>query len=355
MATTEQPLATDTIVNYDVQYYGTLNTEPPEKKQKPLVKRLFFIIRKKILPFAAAGMFCTLIAYLMSMAQVYVQDLTNTLHLAKDEPVFDQGFRFLPHLYNKDHIPDYYVISLFGFVVLTVFINRRLLVVIDMLRRMLVIVALIYCIRSISISITLLPNPYRKCVPSPVENYGKDALLVMLFIKTTCQDCFFSGHTVFIACTSMLWYDYLNARLLFRLPAILFAIVGGLLILMCHFHYSVDVMFGFLISYFIWKYFHSFIHRVERWLVRRQQKRWKRGKRVRQTYTKLAKQFLTREVGQVENEEDKVVIKAEPLMHPQSIDSFNVFITAGYLRFVIWFESWDDFLAEKPKKMVLKV
>ncbi|KAL0477550.1 sphingomyelin synthase [Acrasis kona] len=344
------PLNMTNSTMYTTTYFGP-GLDDPEPiytyTKKTIRQRITSILRRKMIPFVCALLFFCLIGYIMSMVQVYVQNLTNRLSLYNDRPIHDRGFVYLPHITDKSHIPDYYVISLFLVTLITIFINRNLLVVIDMCRRTLIIIGLIYIIRTISISITLLPNPYQQCQASPFEGYFYDALMVFLFQKTTCHDCFFSGHTVVISSVSLLWYDYLDCSLLFRLPAIVFAAVGASLIVMCHFHYSVDVMFGLLISYFIWKYYHSGTHRVERWLVRRQQHRWSRNKVVRQPYTKLAKQFISREIGQVENDKDRRVKKAEPLEHRKRVDNLNVYLTAAYIRVVIWFESWDDFLKEK--------
>ncbi len=98
-------------------------------------------------------------------------------------------------------------------------------------------VAVFTLIRSLFISITHIgPFPTRIVVDSNI-----------LAKFTFAGDLFFSAHTGLPFLMALLFWDDIRLRILFITSAILF----GVIVLMAHLHYSIDVLSAFFITYTI--------------------------------------------------------------------------------------------------------
>jgi hypothetical protein len=333
---------------------GAINIEIPlatnpeifKTKVTTQVKNFFYVPCRKFPPMIVACIFFISVTYIMAIVQVSIQNFSVKRGIDRNLPIYDVGFEVLPYS-NHEHLPDLVVTGLMISVISIIFLNRGLQIFIDLVRRFLTVMGCVYAIRTISISITLLPNPFPQCKASQMGNPAVDALLILIGQTKTCQDCFFSGHSVAICLSVLVWYDYLKARLWIRMLSIPAALIGGFVIISSHFHYSVDVMFGFLISFFVWKYFHSFIHRISRYLVRRKEDLHHQQKHFTpKSWWSLTKHFLKTEVGRVDTNEIK------PMENKPMLDSQHVFMTMIVLRFIVWYESWECLLVMESDERV---
>eukprot|EP01080_Neovahlkampfia_damariscottae_P008488 gene8488-312_t len=192
-----------------------------------------------------------------------ILNLTNylTTNNEQDRVLFDSIFFLIPEI-NNENISDYYLNSI---IVLTIFrtlyFQRRIFKV---LRRILLFLGILYLFRSITIILTILPNPNLKCKSNlSSNNIFISSILIMLRINYTCSDLFFSGHSISLGICLYIWLYYNNLNqpfnLLFNLLFILIAITGWLIFIISHFHYSIDVLIGCLLSSFIWIFYHLLI------------------------------------------------------------------------------------------------
>ena len=112
------------------------------------------------------------------------------------------------------------------------------------------VVAILYLIRCFTIVATIMPNPDKGCIPNKhlVEsNWMKGALLLVTGRAKTCSDEIFSGHTAIVVACSITWTVYVkNIVVLVLAPA--YALLTMFVIAFTRFHYTIDVMIGFLLS-----------------------------------------------------------------------------------------------------------
>ncbi len=100
-------------------------------------------------------------------------------------------------------------------------------------------IALFVCIRSVFISLTHLG-------PFPDEIILDPGSILNNFVFGADQ--FFSGHTGLPFLLSLIFWDYFYLRLFFIFSAIVF----GIIVLLGHLHYSIDVLAAFFITYSIY-------------------------------------------------------------------------------------------------------
>ncbi|KAL0478870.1 sphingomyelin synthase-related protein [Acrasis kona] len=319
-------------------------------RAKSSVLNFFHVPLRKIAPFVSSAIFCIIITYIMAVAQVVVQNYSIKMKVDRNPPVFDLGFKILPYVHHET-LPDYLTLGYLGISFLIILFTRKMSVAVDAARRLLIVLGVVFFIRAVSISVTWLPNPFPLCKASELGNPLVEALLILAAQAKTCQDCFFSGHSVAITLSCMLWYDYLNTKIWIRLLAIPAAFIGALVILLCRFHYTVDVIFGFLITFLMWKYYHMFLHRIERYLVKKHVEMLKKQKSKPPSLYKLAKGFVRREMGQVEECDINYiqdVLKHEPIeSHRKGKDDVRTIFVMAVLKAVTWHESWG-YLLELP-------
>lgn len=128
------------------------------------------------------------------------------------------------------------------------------------MRRFVLIQALLFFLRGISISVTLLPQSRDLCEYQPPAN---DFWSIVSFtVQTltgqvhTCTDMLFSGHTTNLTCMLMvwLWYTPKTTRLpwLFYAAAWALQIAGMWIIVATRFHYSIDVFIAFVLTIILW-------------------------------------------------------------------------------------------------------
>lgn len=205
-----------------------------------------------------------------SMCQALVDHWTffNEFHVADTQfsdpakrlTLPDLGFHLLPHVINEhiaDHWNAFMIIATFVvmFPALGHFRARAL-------QRFCLIQGLCFLVRSFSILITFLPNPYQSCTLNPArdESFFFQGLKVMGGQRFTCGDVMYSGHSVNMTLMNMIWQQYLPKE--WSITPFLKTFwwlmnIGGLLCCVAtHFHYSVDCYLGFIVACSFWTIYH---------------------------------------------------------------------------------------------------
>jgi hypothetical protein len=181
------------------------------------------------------------------------------------------------------------------------------------MRRWIFAVGMLFFLRGITIYITLLPNPFYECTRKGWdEGYLDNPFLGGIYVLTgyasTCADVLFSGHTFNTALLAFIWHQYnhvvplmnghlvprsmracyrklcccgthlVNKKLPRRVRAFepsarltpvtllvwIAAFIEFYLIIATHFHYTVDVFVAFILSIFVWKFYHYYIFHTKR-------------------------------------------------------------------------------------------
>lgn len=212
---------------------------------------------------------CTGSVYIDCIAQVYLQ-----LNYEKTQVVLtDIGFRLLPY-WNSIHASDYVVIGLVSttflrFIVFTGPMSMRWTI----LRRTILCMGTLFLLRGFSIICTVLPNPAKDCVSDVLAgeetSIALEAWYIILGWRVTCADVLYSGHTVNLTLSVLVWWNYSHLCPIGQCHADTFPFgktlatiwcaVGYLLIIITHFHYTVDVWLGFWMTYFVWNFYHEAI------------------------------------------------------------------------------------------------
>jgi len=195
----------------------------------------------------------------------------------------DIGFDLIPQL-QYSNLADIWVGVVVGGTVFRFALTSMRLTI---LRRWLFNLGAMFLLRGFTIMVTMLPNPLHDCVSTAdvdgqsVAGPFLQALLILTGQSSTCADVLFSGHTVNLTLMALVWHHYSHvvpvvdsgcnafcARLCkprlhstalspVKLTGWLIVIGGYLIIIATHFHYSVDVWIGFLMTMFVWKLYHS--------------------------------------------------------------------------------------------------
>ena len=86
----------------------------------------------------------------------------------------------------------------------------------------------------------------------------------MFSINKTCNDLFFSGHSISLSISFYIWFYYNNLKniilkLFFNFLFLIIYIIGLFIFIISHFHYSIDVLIGSILSIFLFSIYHLLI------------------------------------------------------------------------------------------------
>jgi hypothetical protein len=259
-----QPAEDDTQI---VQYYGKYTKW---MSLVSLVRKHFLKpIRLQGLQFLFSAAWMVTCVYWNSVVQILIQNEIIRRGLQNDNPLVDLGFDAFPYI-TFPLLADYYLFGVLALVLMKTFICWRVAGTLRIARRLLLIHGFIFILRSISISITMLPNPWSQCQAKVLKKPLLSAFLIIAGIERTCSDCLFSGHSVAMALMGWLWLYYTSPQYLFMRLGIIPVVFGGLFALIStHFHYTVDVFYGTTIATCVWISVHYIIRVWEEWLEAR--------------------------------------------------------------------------------------
>jgi hypothetical protein len=250
-------------------------------------------VRKMILPLGVAITVYSVGVYFNAVTQAWLQKrLAN--EYPRSEILWDVGFEFLPFLDTQlwpewdVNWPDLLVGSH------VVWMGIRFLIIPGpmsmrwtVLRRLYLISGVLFFCRGVSVVSTVLPNPDHTCEctfgPNPctdkdLENVWRFAWHIFIFNANTCADVLFSGHTVALTMALLVilqytqqapWFNHFELdHVGWRFFSIgqaaqafstCYALVGYLFIVGSRFHYTADVLMGFLLSYFVFRTYHEVV------------------------------------------------------------------------------------------------
>ena len=236
-------------------------------------------------PMLITFVFLMLCMYINCVSQVFVQ--YRSVRIVA-EPLPDLGFDVLPT--TNHHWPDYFVsfflstttVRFFFGCTVTGFRIRR-----HIFRRHIFCLGVLFIFRGFSIVCTMLPNPLLGCETDVKFSPWYEALRIMARQTATCADVMYSGHTVNISMCALTWHHYshvvpltlsdplfgrcgkatnklgeLERLTTVKLVVWIIAALGYLSIVASHFHYTLDVFIGLLLSVCIFKWHHSSIRQM---------------------------------------------------------------------------------------------
>lgn len=141
----------------------------------------------------------------------------------------------------------------------------------------------LFLFRAFTIVATPLPNPYHECVPKITfpDNIWLEAFAnlpgVFWWSELTCQDVLFSGHTAMGTTFTLFNWRYLKRapwlgsmvrdgfsweRAVVDIGACIWLCWGWYVIAASHFHYTVDVMVGAMLSFTVYNFYHRWIESI---------------------------------------------------------------------------------------------
>ena len=269
----------------------------------------------------AARMLCFVpsLASLPSLACVLVDGVMQVLAERRAErtrnlpPLPDLAHSVLPYI-RWWKLNDLYMALFAAAFVLRFVAIKRLRV--KVLRRFLFLQGVILLCRGISVVLTTLSIPLENCVSDATGNPFLESLLIFIYVKRTCSDLLFSGHTATYTLFALFWTHYSRGQewkacgvsqqmacasatarcpccsalaqappavvladcsgVWLGLPASdavgdpstfhwaqllvwLFHLLGLFFILATHFHYSVDVYIGFVLTALTFHLYHYYV------------------------------------------------------------------------------------------------
>lgn len=168
-----------------------------------------------------------------------------------DEPLPDAFHKILPRELRKYHEYSDWVplVPLLSFFLVDKFQH---------IWDFLLLVSIIYIIRAISFSLTVLPSPSTECKCE--WEYEPETFLrkvLNFFYQEGCNDLIFSGHTSVMVLSSLFlcWY-YFSGKYLAMSGILLYNIFGILVIIGTRLHYSVDTFIATVVCTLLFFLFH---------------------------------------------------------------------------------------------------
>ncbi|KAL0476560.1 Sgms2 [Acrasis kona] len=248
----------------------------------PVVSTIFsrlWMMQKQLLFSIVYFFFCT---YVNSISQVLAQRIADSTYANLNKFTLpDLGFKLLPHLDSTFKHSDMLLLLMELVSIVRLFLESGEMMQIPgakgvqkntssrskniaiILRRILFIHGTCFLLRALSICITILPNPHPHCVPMIHPNIFVAGLMIVFGSNGTCYDVFFSGHAAAMMILSLFWQKYTHDRPL-QIVMWIMSSVGWLVLIATRFHYTVDVLYGCLIGFCMWQFYHTIlIHKID--------------------------------------------------------------------------------------------
>ncbi|XP_034948835.1 phosphatidylcholine:ceramide cholinephosphotransferase 2-like isoform X2 [Chelonus insularis] len=157
--------------------------------------------------------------------------------------------------------------------VFVIFHKHRFIVV----RRIFIVMGLLYMMRSITFYVTVLPMSSRTYYCSPKVNHTTPLIITKRVLQlisgfglsingkhTYCGDFIFSGHTVVLVLCYLIIKEYSPRRCQpIHWIAGLIAAVGVIMVLIAHCHYTVDVIIAYWVTTRLWYIYHTLANNAQ--------------------------------------------------------------------------------------------
>ncbi|KAJ2582539.1 hypothetical protein GGH95_001477 [Coemansia sp. RSA 1836] len=128
-----------------------------------------------------------------------------------------------------------------------------------LVRRIGWMVAILYFLRSITISVTTVPPSISSCkidIPQSMWQVIKATPDILAGNIGQCTDKIFSGHTAILLISFLFWQRYATHWVILAYSA-LHTSVGILTVLLARYHYTIDVVIGALLTFFVHHLYYS--------------------------------------------------------------------------------------------------
>ena len=142
---------------------------------------------------------------------------------------------------------------------LEVFFGRRGHIV---FQRVMHVSGLLFLVRATVVGLTGLPNPNDRCLElQNVKMTYVEAVkwLMSKFPHRSCGDLIFSGHTALISSWLFCFerhYGFFKSNKLVKMFVWFYCIYAIILLIVCRAHYTVDVVLGFWMSFYVCEFYH---------------------------------------------------------------------------------------------------
>ncbi|KAF4677099.1 hypothetical protein FOL47_003550 [Perkinsus chesapeaki] len=171
----------------------------------------------------------------------------------------DLGFELLPQ-YSSDglgfSLPDTCMLLCMVLAIGRLFFAFKPSRASIIIKRALLLSSASYLGRALCVPVTMLPNPDPMCMPRLVDGSPFWSVMLMPFgLSHTCADVFYSGHSIPITLSIMVWSTY-SRTWREKLFGIGFGVFSLLVIICTHFHYTIDVIYGVGVTSIVWLLYH---------------------------------------------------------------------------------------------------
>ncbi|GAB67309.1 hypothetical protein PCYB_113300 [Plasmodium cynomolgi strain B] len=197
------------------------------------------------------------------LVQCYFIILSDTYYKTGDEPLRDRVHElykevpsFMKTAFINSSIAFFLIITLLRFGLFS-----PLLISISMLIRLLLMLSSIYCVRSIFIYVTTIPCPIPTCQPVRNKNLIENLYTTYLIITAQvyeCTDLIISGHTAFTTVFKFFWMFY-EKKTYIKAVIFLYCLFIYGMIVISRFHYTVDVLMGYVFGSTFFLFYHSML------------------------------------------------------------------------------------------------
>ncbi|KAJ1943486.1 hypothetical protein EC988_006222 [Linderina pennispora] len=133
-----------------------------------------------------------------------------------------------------------------------------------LIRRIGWMMAVLYFLRSITISLTTLPPSLKECVPVlPKDTHDLLAHIPgsMSGQISACTDKIFSGHTAILAISFLFWTRYAR-HWAFIVYSAIHTVIGMISVLAVRYHYSIDVLLAMVLAFFVHHVYYTSLDRA---------------------------------------------------------------------------------------------
>lgn len=239
---------------------GKTTIEENEKYEKSDLE--YYDYKKKIYKTMFLRILYVFLLFCVSLyIQCYSIILSDTYYETGETPLKDRLHEVIPN--GENYINASIINGCIGVLFTITFIRFGIfcpfLLSLAILLRTIFLLSLIYLIRSLFIYVTTLPCPIRTCVPVEKRNFWENLYTgyLIVFAKVyECTDLIISGHTAFTTTLLNFWIVY-EQSIYAKLGILLFAIVIFFFIIISKFHYTVDVLIGYMFASAIFYLYHG--------------------------------------------------------------------------------------------------
>ncbi|KMZ85602.1 hypothetical protein PVBG_01114 [Plasmodium vivax Brazil I] len=239
--------------SFDGQKNSIDMVEVKSSSEKKKVRKVMYIRLIYALLFTIFGI----------LFQCYFIILSDTYYNTGDEPLKDrihELYKKVPAFMNPSFINS----SIMIFLIITLLrfgLFSPFLISISMFIRLLIILSCIYCIRSIFIYVTTIPCPIATCQPvrnkSLIENLYTTYQIITAQVYE-CTDLIISGHTAFTTVLKFFWLFY-EKKIYIKAVLFLYCLFIYSMIVISRFHYTVDVLMGYVFGSSMFLLYHSLL------------------------------------------------------------------------------------------------